>query len=163
MMKNHLFSKFTNFSLAVAAIGLVSLTSCDKDDDIVSDETYSLSGQASGTQVVPPVTTTATGNFSGAYNSNTNVMQYNINWNGLAAAPVDSISIYGPAAAGANGSLIGKVAITTPGVTGSATGTAILTEEEESGLLNDQWYFVVSNSMHPDGEIRGQIDATENP
>ncbi len=59
--------------------------------------------------------------------------------------------------------LIGKVAVTMAGVAGSAVGGATLTEEEESALLDNEWYFVVGNSTtYPDGKIRGQITATKN-
>ena len=164
MKTMNFFKKITNVPVLIAAASVIGFSSCEKDDiDDINEDTYSLAGSASGSQVVPAVTTTATGSISGSYNAQTNQMQYNISWSGLAASATDSVSIYGPAAAGANGNLIGKVAVTTAGVAGSAVGGATLTEEEESSLLDNEWYFVVGNSTtYPDGEIRGQIMTSKN-
>lgn len=164
MKTMNLLKKFTNVPMLIAVASVIGFSSCEKDDiDGINEDTYTLAGNASGSQVVPAVTTTATGSITGSYNALTNQMQYNISWSGLAESATDSISIYGPAAAGANGTLIGKVAITTAGVAGSAVGGATLTEEEESALLDNAWYFVVGNSTtYPGGEIRGQISATKN-
>jgi len=164
MKTMNFFKKFTNVPVLIAVASVIGFCSCEKDEmDDINEDTYTLAGNASGSQVVPAVTTTATGSISGFYNAQTNQMQYNISWSGLAESATDSVSIYGPAVAGANGTLIGKVAVTTAGVAGSAVGGATLTEEEESSLLDNEWYFVVGNSTtYPDGEIRGQITATKN-
>ena len=164
MKTMNLFKRITNVPVLIAIASVIGFSSCEKDEmDDINEDTYTLSGNATGSQVVPAVTTTATGSISGSYNAQTNQMQYNISWSGLAASATDSVSIYGPAAAGANGNLIGKVAVTTAGVAGSAVGGATLTEEEESSLLDNEWYFVVGNSTtYPDGEIRGQIMTSKN-
>ena len=164
MKTMNFLKRFTNVPVLIAVASVIGFSSCEKDEfDDLNEDTYSLTGNASGSQVVPAVNTTATGSISGSYNAQTNQMQYNISWNGLAESATDSVSIYGPAAVGANGTLIGKVAVTTAGVAGSAVGGATLTEEEESSLLDNEWYFVIGNSTtYPGGEIRGQIMATKN-
>ena len=105
-----LFKTYNIKWITCLAIAATMFSSCEEDEfDDLNEDTYSLTGNASGSQVVPAVTTTATGSISGSYNAQTNQMQYNISWNGLAESATDSVSIYGPAAAGANGNLIGKV------------------------------------------------------
>src|SRR5687767_4676947 len=93
------------------------LTSCDNDDDEEEDVTYSLSGVANGANERPnPVTTTATGDITGEYNSDTKQLSYTITWNGLKGAPV-AMHFHGPA--GINEAANPVVHITVP--TGAGT------------------------------------------
>ena len=162
MKTMNLFKSVSTLPVLIAVVSVIGFSSCEKDNDEIIEDTYTLSGTASGVQVVPEVTTTATGSITGSYNARNNQMQYNFSWTGLTESAMDSVSIYGPATAGANGNLIGRVAVTTPGISGSAMGGATLSEEEEAVLLDNEWYFVVGNSTYPDGEIRGQITASKN-
>lgn len=134
--------------------------SCDKNDDI-EDETYAISGNGSGSQVNPSNSSTATGTMTGSYNARTNVLQYNIAWSSLSAT-AGLVQVYGPAAAGVNGSLLFPVSITTPGVNGSASGNITLTDTQEAALLVNSLYYTVSSSNYASGEIRGQITAKAN-
>ncbi|HET6994384.1 MAG TPA: CHRD domain-containing protein [Chitinophagaceae bacterium] len=156
-MKMNFFSKALSFALLA---GTFVIASCDKNDD--NDNTngkmYTVSGNGSGAQVVPVVSTTATSNLTGTYNSGTNQLQYNVSWTGLALT-ADSVRFYGPASSGVNatGNAQFRAAITTPGVAGSASGTTTLTEAQETDLLAGHWYYTVSNATHLTGEVRGQV------
>ena len=157
-MKIKLFSRVVPF---VVLAGSVLFTSCSKDnsnDNNNPGRTYTISGSGNGAQVVPIVSTTATSNLTGAYNSSTNVLQYNITWTGLATA-ANGVRFYGPAAAGANatGSSQFELGITTPGATGTAAGSITLGAQQETDLLNGNWYYTISNATHATGEVRGQV------
>ena len=133
--------------------------SCAKNDDDVANETYAISGNASGSQVSPSNMSTATGTMTGTYDARTNVLVYNIAWSNLSAA-AGLVQVYGPATAGVNGSLLFPLTITTPGVSGSASGNITLTDTQETPLLANNIYYTVSSSTFPSGEIRGQITAS---
>jgi hypothetical protein len=55
-----------------------------------------------------------------------------------------------------------SLAITTPGVNGSASGSITLTDAQETALLANNTYYTVSSITYPSGEIRGQVTATAN-
>lgn len=147
--------------LAAGLSFLFMFSACDKDtfENNNQDPTYSTTGNANGSQQTPPVTTSATGNMTGAYNARTNVWEYTINWSGLSGAAT-AVQINGPAAIGASGSLQVALTITTAGVNGSAEGTVTLTEEQQAYLLAGQLYYTILSTAHVGGEIRGQITAT---
>ena len=79
MKTMNLFKRITNVPVLIAVASVIGFSSCEKDEmDDINEDTYTLSGNATGSQVVPAVTTTATGSISGSYNTQTNQMQYNI-------------------------------------------------------------------------------------
>lgn len=147
--------------LGAALVVSTVFVSCDKEDDNVNEQTYSTSGDASSSQMSPTNTSTATGTLSGTYNTRTNVWQYTINWNNLSTA-AGLVQVYGPASAGTNASLLFPLSITTPGVTGSATGSVTLTDAQETILLANNMYYTISSSTYTGGEIRGQITTSPN-
>jgi hypothetical protein len=161
MKMNFLKRKSIQVLFGAALVLSTIFVSCDKDDDDLDDQTYSVSGNASGSQMNPSNTSTATGTLSGTYNARTNVLNYNIGWNTLTTA-AGLVQVYGGAAAGANGTLLFPVAITTPGTTGTASGSITLTDAQESNLLAGTTYYTISSTTYPGGEIRGQIVATAN-
>ena len=160
-MKMNFFNR-KPIQLLLGATLVVStlFVSCDKNDDI-ADQTYAISGNGSGSQVSPSNSSTATGTMTGSYNARTKVLQYNIGWSNLTTT-AGLVQVYGPASAGANGSLLFPLTITTPGVNGSASGTITLNATQEAALLANSIYYTVSSSTYPSGEIRGQITATRN-
>jgi hypothetical protein len=155
--KKHLFAFLAIFSGAL----LLTLTACDKDDDDMDDNTYTISGSASGSQEVPAVVTGATGNITGSYNSNTNTLNYNITWNGISGAASD-IHFHGPAAVGVDAGAILPVVATTNGVNGNATATVVVDDAFEDALLSGNIYYNIHTVANPDGEIRGQVVTTSH-
>lgn len=159
-MKTKLFTGKALLALLMS-VSLLAI-SCDKDDDINDNtQTYVVSGNGSGSQVVPVVTTTATSAITGTYNAETNNLQYNISWTGLAAT-ANAVQFFGPASTGANASGTAQynLTITTAGLTGNASGNVTLTAEQEADLLTGKWYYIVGNTTYLTGEVRGQITAT---
>ena len=153
--------KKTMFNVLFTALLVTSLSfmSCEKDDANDNGQTYNTSGNASGAQENPPVTTTASGTLTGTYNTSTNIWNYTITWTGLSSAAT-IVELRGPASVGVNGSLIVSLTITAPGVNGSASGNVTLTESQEASLIANQLYYNVVNATHVTGEIRGQIIAS---
>lgn len=136
---------------------VVTIAACDGDDDDEGGKIeFTLSGNANGEQEVPAVNTMATGTLSGVYNKNTNLLSYNITWSGLSAAP-SMMHFHGPAAAGANAAPIVTISNFTAADAGTATGTATLTDPQETDLMNGLWYYNIHTPNHPNGEIRGQV------
>ena len=131
----------------------------EDDDDMDNSQTYSLSGNASGSQEVPAVTTSATGSLSGTYNSGTNTLNYNITWTGLSNV-VTGIHFHGPALVGAEAGVIHGLTITTNGVGGTSSGSLVIADSTESHLLAGKLYYNIHTALNPDGEIRGQVTAT---
>ena len=152
--RKKLFSVFAGILLSVFFI------SCSKNNDDTNSQVYNTSGNASGGQQSPPVTTSGSGAMSGTYNATTNNWQYTINWSSLSST-ASAVEIHGPASPGVNASLLLAVTITTPGATGSASGNFTLTDQQEAYLLAGQLYYTVLTATHITGEIRGQITASQ--
>ena len=152
--------KFLSVLSVGLLVGSIILSSCDKDeDDNNNNQMYTVSGNASGSQVSPPTSSTATGSLTGTYNANTNVMQYTITWTTLTAI-ASGVELRGPASTGANGVLVSALTITTPGITGTASGSVTLNESQESDLLAGKYYYTILTATNTSGEIRGQVTAT---
>jgi hypothetical protein len=157
-MKTTFFNK-TRLTLFGAALLSFSFIACEKEDNSSNTQTYNTTGSANGGQQSPPVVTTGSGTLTGTYNAQTNVWNYSINWSALTTAAT-LVELRGPASAGVNGSLVGGLTISVPGVTGSANGSITLTEQQEAALLARKLYYTVLTATHVTGEIRGQITAT---
>ena len=152
--------KFVNLWLIILLMLAVPVLFmyCDDDDDI-NDIVLSLSGNASGAQEVPAVTTTASGTISGTYNDNTNELKWAITWNGL-SGDVVAAHFHGPAAAGTNAPPVIPINITSSyGSSGSLTGTEILDATVEGYLKAGTLYYNLHTATNPNGEIRGQVTA----
>lgn len=143
----------------VVACSTLALTGCDYDDDPVDTRTYTISGDADGSQVVPGVSGTGTGTISGTYDPNTRVLTYQSSWNGLTGAP--STGGFYVAARGSNGVAVGAPWTFDPTATstGTTSGTMTLTEAQGAQLTAGNWYYSYSTLANAGGEIRGQIFA----
>ena len=159
-MKTILIKRGSLFPV-IAGIALsVFFISCTKNDNGNGDtQMYNTSGNASGAQQSPQVSTTGTGTLSGTYNATTNNWQYTVSWSTLSSAAT-AVEIHGPANAGVNGNLVLALTISTGGINGSASGNVTLTEEQEAYLLAGRLYYTVLTATHITGEVRGQISAT---
>jgi hypothetical protein len=156
--KRHLFAFLAIFSGAL----LLTFTACDKDDDDDDmDDTYTISGNASGAQEVPAVSTGANGTISGTYNARTNTLNYSISWTGLSGIASDA-HFHGPAAAGVSAGVLVPITVTTNGVNGSAAATITVNDAFEDALLDGKVYYNIHTVANPNGEIRGQISTSLN-
>lgn len=134
-------------------------TGCKKDNNNNNNKnTYQISGNATGDQEVPAVTTNGTGTVSGTYDANTNILQYSVTWSNL-SGPATAAHFHGPALPGQNATVVVPFTIGSNGT--SASGSTTLTEDQESDLLAGKWYFNVHTDAHKGGEIRGQVTASK--
>jgi hypothetical protein len=147
------------FTLIALSVGTFS---CDDDNDNDSKKTYTISGNADGSQMVPAVNGDGTGTVSGTYNPNTRVLAYTTNWADLTGAPTGGGFYSG--ATGVNGSIIGApwAFDSNATSTGTRTGTMTLTYEQAQQLLNGGWYYLFNTAENLAGEIHGQVTATRS-
>jgi len=157
-------NNFLNRLLLITSFTLVcafAFTACNKDDDDTNNNNmYSISGNASGTQMVPTVSGSGTATISGTYNASTNVLTYTTNWTGLTGGPTTAAFYSG--ATGVNGTIVGSNWTLGSGLTATGTfsNTITLTSDQETQLLNGNLYYVLGTTAHATGEVRGQITAT---
>lgn len=139
--------------------GVFALNSCKKKSTTTDNRPYTLSGDAAGGQMVPPVTGNGTGNINGTYDPATHTMTYTTNWSGLSGGATSGGFYTG--ASGANGTAIGDpwtLPVDSTG-TGTYSGTMTLTDQQASQLTSGNWYYSFGTAANPSGEIRGQISA----
>lgn len=141
----------------VLLASLFIISSCDKDDD---GKKYTISGNASGGQVVPPLAVAASGTITGTYDSKSRVLTYTITWTGLGGLPTGAGFYSGPV--GVNGSLAASITLSAgAGSSGSITATTTLGNLTGAALISGGLYYTISTAAAPGGEIRGQIAAVE--
>ncbi len=147
---------------SVALAGTILLSACDKNDDDIKDTNakYSISGAASGAQEVPAVTTSATGNLNGSYDTLSKQLIYSINWTGL-SGDVSMAHFHGPALAGEDASPIETLSIVTNGMAGIAKDTITASATLHSALMAGKVYYNIHTVANPGGEIRGQVNVSQ--
>ena len=139
--------------------------SCDKDDnndDNQTEDTFKLSGTASGTNERPdPVTSDGTATITGTYHKENKMLDYTITFANLSVA-ASNMHFHGPAttdeAAGVQVAITGFPTATS----GTVSGMETLDAAKEADLLAGKWYYNIHTSNHPGGEIRGQVLATHD-
>lgn len=149
---------------ATVVMSAFALTSCDKHhSDTASPTMYNISGNASGSQMVPAVAGNGTATITGTYNPNTRVLTYTTNWSGLSGAPTSGGFYSG--ASGTSGNLIGSQWTLGSGLasTGTFSGQTTLTADQAAQLTSGNWYYTLGTANNSAGEVRGQITATATP
>jgi hypothetical protein len=162
-MKSQKFSAMRSLAICLSFVVFTGVfSSCDDDDNnsTSNNSPYTISGNASGSQVVPAVSGSGTGTISGTYDPASRKLTYTSNWNGLTGAP--SSGGFYSGASGASGTAMGTPWTIASGSTGtgSTSGTTTLTSEQASDFLGGNWYYSYGTSTNPNGEVRGQISAT---
>jgi hypothetical protein len=159
MFKSRLFASMASVAIA----GSLLLSACDKKDDDIKTPNpvkYTISGDASGAQEVPAVTTTATATLSGSYDTTAKRLIYTINWTGL-SGDITASHFHGPAAVGEEASPIQDIVIGTNGMAGAVTDTIIASDALHSALLAGKVYYNLHTAANPEGEIRGQVNVSQ--
>ena len=159
-------SRFTGklVAAAFAVLSVFAFTGCTADlgetDNNNTGITYTISGNASGAQVVPAVTGTGTATITGTYNTATNQLTYTSTWTGLTGAPTSAGFYTG--ATGQTGTMAGSAWALGANTTAAGTfsGQMTLTEAQEADLIAGNWYYSIATATNADGEVRGQITAT---
>ena len=110
----------------------------------------------SGAEQVPPVTTTGSGTADLTYDPQTRVVTWTITYSGLSTSATMA-HFHGPAGPDKNAPV--QIWLTKMGgpVSSPITGRATLTPAQAQQFMAGEWYINVHTTMHPDGEIRGQV------
>lgn len=150
-------------SYILSALAVVSLlASCsDKKEDVkpTPDTTIELTATINGAQQADskgpaPVTTSATGTFTGTYTKVGNVqkLNYTVTYQGL-KPKLAHIHTGAPGTAGPVTIEFEDKTLASP----VTTGTYTLKMEEAENLLNNRMYVNIHSDAFPGGEIRGDI------
>jgi len=142
--------------IGIFMMSYVILVACHKSDGpAVDNRPYTISGNATGSQVVPPLPDSANATITGTYNPANHVLNFTSNWNNLSGNP--TIAGFYNGAPGASGVAVGDSWSISGGPTGTITGNVNLSETQATELLNGNMYYTYGTLNHPTGEIRGQI------
>ncbi len=139
--------KSIKFSIAVVALSLL-FVSCGKDKE--KDNMTTFKATLTGAQEVPSNTSTATGNTTLTYNGDTKTFTAVTAYMGL----TPTMGHIHKAAAGTNGPVIFPFTNVMSPIT---ITSAALTEAQVTALFKDSMYVNLHTTMHPGGEIRGQL------
>src|SRR2546423_10884608 len=110
--------KWLSLSCAFLTLMFFS-TSCHKDNNSTNTNMYTISGNASGDQESPVVTTTGSGTLTGTFDASTNALQYTVNWSNLSGTAT-AAHFHGPAAVGANAGVVVPFTVSNNGSSGTA-------------------------------------------
>jgi hypothetical protein len=147
---------------------LVLWAACTKGGVLseITGDAYILSGKGDSKQLVPAIDSAATGNLTGWYDKQLQTITATVKWSNLWVNTKDTlktISLYGPAAAGANGPLISTIALLSYNASGSMeislAGSKMLTADNLGNLVAGKCYYTLCTQHFPSGIVRGQINA----
>ncbi len=117
-------------------------------------EMVSYTADLSPAAVVPPTDSSGSGSADITVDTEAMTISWTTQVDGLGGEPT-AAHIHGPAAAGEN-------AAPMIDMSGSlADGSAEITEEQWTALQDGMTYVNVHTEQHPDGEIRGQVEAAQ--
>lgn len=148
------------FLMALTFFTAFVISSCDKKSDTTNNKPFTVSGAASGAQMVPAVSGSGTATFTGTYDPSSRVMNYTVNWTNLTGAPTSGSFFNG--ASGANGTSIGSPWTLDNNLTGTGnmTGNITLTSDQATQLTSGNMYYTMGTAANAGGEVRGQLSAT---
>ncbi|MEO6406633.1 MAG: CHRD domain-containing protein, partial [Ferruginibacter sp.] len=121
-----------------------------------SNSIYTFSHTYSGLNEVPPNSSTATGTVTGTFNTATNRIIYTVNFSGL-SANASGAHFHSPAPPTGNAPVIVPFANFPAATSGTYSGTAVVTDLQETQFLSNLWYANIHDANFPGGEIRTQI------
>ncbi len=133
--------------LAVALVAIAPATG--------SAATVALNATLNGSQEVPSNDSFGLGSAAMLYDTSTNELTFAIIFTGL-SGPLTGAHFHGPAPEGSNAGVqidIGAIA----GLGSPMFGSATLTDDQETDLLDNLWYINLHTADFPGGEIRGQV------
>lgn len=119
------------------------------------------SADLDGSQEVPPVVTNGTGSATMEFDPSTNELSWTIDFSEL-SGPATAAHFHGPAAVGASAGVqvnIGDIS----GLASPMEGSAELTSDQTSSLLDGELYINIHTADNPNGEIRGQVSCESAP
>jgi hypothetical protein len=118
-----------------------------------------LSATLSGGEETPPVTTSATGTATFTFNEDRTQLAYDVRVSGLSGSATGMHIHRG--ARGVAGDIV--YTLTNPDANGVATGSVAVNAPDVDPLLQGAFYLNVHTAANPNGEIRGQVVAQQEP
>lgn len=95
------------------------------------------------------------GSLEATYDSDTMEFAWTITYDGL-TGPANAAHFHGPAAEGEDA---GPIVPISGALDSPIEGSATLSEEQATQLMDGLWYFNIHTEQYPGGEIRGQVTA----
>jgi len=135
------------------------MTSCSMtgSSSAPDDPNDTFGAAMSGSNEVPPVSTSATGNYKANYNRETRVLSYTVTYQGITPTMGHIHSVTATTAAGNNGPVsIGFSTLTSPIV-----GQSTLTQDQQDAMYAKRTYANLHTTANPNGELRGNIVQTD--
>ncbi len=120
---------------------------------------YTFNETYSGSQEVPPNTSSGTGTISGTYDDVTKTISVTVNFSGLTGTTT-AAHFHAPAVAGTNASVVVTFTGFPTGVStgGPYTHTFVLNTTLETQFLSGLFYANIHSGVFPGGEIRAQMN-----
>ncbi|MFC5497371.1 CHRD domain-containing protein [Caenimonas terrae] len=148
-----MLNRHTFLRTALAA-GLVTLTLAGCGQMRPSQKIQIFETTMSGSQEVPPNTSSGSGMAEVQFNENANRLTWKITYTGL-TGPASAGHIHGPAPMGQNAGVV----VPFPGDLNAqpVTGEATLTPAQYADLAAGLYYVNLHSARFPGGEIRGQL------
>jgi hypothetical protein len=142
-MRRVILSWFSTFALIAALAGASE----------VHAQQVQLTGEAKGSNEVPPLQSAASGSAVASYDPATRTLSWTITYSGLSTRPT-AMHFHGPADSTRNAG----IALLIPGNLDSPImGSAVLSESQAADLLAGRWYLNIHTAAHPAGELRAQM------
>lgn len=142
-------------SFATLLLVSLALAGCDGMPSARAQTGTAVTARLSGAAEAPPVSTQAEGDFEGRFDPATRVLRYKVTYKGL-SGPATAAHIHGPAMPGQNAGVV----IPFKSAASPISGEATLTEAQAADLTAGKLYVNVHTAANPDGEVRGQLQAT---
>ncbi|MEO7263590.1 MAG: CHRD domain-containing protein [Ferruginibacter sp.] len=117
---------------------------------------YPFSLTYSGANENPPNSSTATGTVIGTYDDLTNKIFYTVSFTGLTTAATGA-HFHAPATTTANGPVIVPFTNFPAATSGTYSGSATISDLQETQLFAGLWYANIHSSTYPGGELRVQV------
>jgi hypothetical protein len=135
---------------SILAFGF-AVTLCSTD---VRAEVVSLSASIAGANEVPPVATQGTGTATVSIDTETRLLQWNVQVGGL-SGPISAAHFHCPATTIQNAPI--SIPIAGAGAESPLHGSIAISPEQMANILGGRCYINVHTALHPPGEVRGQV------
>ena len=111
-----------------------------------------------GAGEVPPNNSPAKGLMQGTFDTDTNTLEWTVNYSGLSGAPIGA-HFHGPVSyLGLTPEENAPIQVGTPGnLTSPFHGIAQISADQAKDLKDGRWYFNLHSTKIPAGEIRGPV------
>lgn len=154
-MKLKTLCSYFLYTIAAGAL-IISLNACNKDDDNNNpSSTTAFSATLDQSQETPPTGEAGTGTCTATYDKTSNLLTYTITWTGLTGAP--TAMHFHKADVGVAGDVEIPITGFSATTNGTLSGSATVDEDEEEDLFENKFYVNIHTTLHPAGEIRGQL------